>query len=225
MAQITINIGTVANDGTGDTLRGAFANTNNNFTELYSHNTNVSTNIVSVAVGSNAWTNVVSVAGNSYAIQIGAASNTWANNINTFAYGVNQNTVASFSKANDAYNLANAAFTYANTINDTSNNTVTFNHANAAFDKANSANVLAYNTGIGANLYTDVVGLAGNNYTNTSVNVAFNKANTAWEYANTVNTYVTLTGPFADDAEASNNGVSMMGLYYTAQGNVKIRLV
>ena len=35
MTQQTINIGTVANDGTGDPLRDAFDKTNDNFTELY----------------------------------------------------------------------------------------------------------------------------------------------------------------------------------------------
>jgi Bacteriophage T4 gp9/10-like protein. len=35
MAQQTINLGTVANDGTGDTLRDAGGKINDNFTELY----------------------------------------------------------------------------------------------------------------------------------------------------------------------------------------------
>lgn len=35
MAQQTINIGTAANDGTGDPLRDAFDKANDNFTELY----------------------------------------------------------------------------------------------------------------------------------------------------------------------------------------------
>lgn len=35
MAQQTINIGTIANDNTGDTLRGAGQKINDNFTELY----------------------------------------------------------------------------------------------------------------------------------------------------------------------------------------------
>lgn len=35
MAQQTINIGTVANDGTGDPLRTAFDKANDNFTEVY----------------------------------------------------------------------------------------------------------------------------------------------------------------------------------------------
>ncbi len=34
MAISTINIGTLANDGTGDDLREAFVKVNNNFTEL-----------------------------------------------------------------------------------------------------------------------------------------------------------------------------------------------
>jgi len=39
MAKQTINIGTVANDGTGDPLRTAFDKVNDNFTELYSDDT------------------------------------------------------------------------------------------------------------------------------------------------------------------------------------------
>ena len=39
MAQQTINIGSVANDGTGDPLRDAFGKINENFTELYSDDT------------------------------------------------------------------------------------------------------------------------------------------------------------------------------------------
>ena len=35
MAKQTINVGTTANDGTGDTLRDAFDKANDNFTELY----------------------------------------------------------------------------------------------------------------------------------------------------------------------------------------------
>ena len=35
MAQQTINVGNVANDGQGDPVRTAFEKTNSNFTELY----------------------------------------------------------------------------------------------------------------------------------------------------------------------------------------------
>lgn len=40
MAKQTINIGTAANDGTGDQLRSAFTKINSNFTELYEHDAN-----------------------------------------------------------------------------------------------------------------------------------------------------------------------------------------
>ena len=39
MAKQTINIGTTANDGTGDQLRAAFDKVNDNFTELYDDET------------------------------------------------------------------------------------------------------------------------------------------------------------------------------------------
>jgi len=35
MAKQTVNIGTVANDGTGDTIRASFIKVNENFTEVY----------------------------------------------------------------------------------------------------------------------------------------------------------------------------------------------
>lgn len=138
MAQITINIGTVANDGTGDTLRGAFANTNNNFTELYSHNTNVVSNLVSVAIGANAWSNSLSTAGrvfangtansaNAYADTVGAASNTYADTV-----GLAGN--------NYSIQVGAAANTWSNsTFYTIANGSSAFNHTNAAFNKANSA--------------------------------------------------------------------------------------
>ena len=48
MAKQTINIGTAPNDGTGDTLRGAFVKVNGNFDELYSNvvfDTNLAANL------------------------------------------------------------------------------------------------------------------------------------------------------------------------------------
>lgn len=50
MAQQTINIGTVANDGTGDPLRTAFDKINDNFTELYSDESTAEVN--SIVAGS-----------------------------------------------------------------------------------------------------------------------------------------------------------------------------
>jgi lysophospholipase L1-like esterase len=43
MAKQTINIGTTANDGTGDPIRAAFGKVNDNFTEIYTANTGTNT--------------------------------------------------------------------------------------------------------------------------------------------------------------------------------------
>ena len=53
MAQQTINIGTVVNDGTGDPIRTAFDKTNQNFTELYNtiSTSAITTNGVNVGIG------------------------------------------------------------------------------------------------------------------------------------------------------------------------------
>ena len=49
MAKQTINIGSTANDGTGDGLRDAFDKCNDNFTELYNR---VNTSVPSTNIGS-----------------------------------------------------------------------------------------------------------------------------------------------------------------------------
>ena len=104
-----------------------------------------------------------------------------------------------------AYDVANAAYNAANAIGGGVDVTAIYNQANSAydvanssFDKANSANVLAYNTGVGANAYTDVSTQAANNYAGVMANSAnayaasltpdlspaFNKANDAYTVAN-----------------------------------------
>ena len=52
MAKQTIQIGTVANDGTGDPLRTAFTKTNENFTELYTAVGTIPTNTNQLTNGS-----------------------------------------------------------------------------------------------------------------------------------------------------------------------------
>ena len=185
MAQITINVGTVANDGTGDTLRGAFSNTNSNFTELYSHNTNVVSNLVSVAVGTNAWSNSVGtagnnytdsvgVAGNNYTIQVGAASNTWSNTVGT------------------------AGNNYTNAVGVAGNN-----YTNAVGVAGNN---YTNAVGVAGNNYTDAVGAAGNSWVNSTFTTisngasAFGHANAAFDAANNSlqNTTIFLNGTYND---------------------------
>jgi hypothetical protein len=125
MSQLIINVGTVSNDGTGDTIRGAFVNVNTNFTEVYNHIANLTANVASIDVIQN--------------VVIGAA----------------------------------------------------FNTANAAFDYANTVNTLTYNVGTSANLYSVSVGVAGNSFTTTvgaSSNAYTNAVGTA------VNAYAQFVG-------------------------------
>ena len=51
MAQQTINIGTTANDGTGDPLRSAFDKINDNFTELYNDESTAEVNSIAAGDG------------------------------------------------------------------------------------------------------------------------------------------------------------------------------
>ena len=51
MSQEIINVGTSANDGTGDSLRNAFIKTNNNFTEVYSGKEDKSNKSTSTSLG------------------------------------------------------------------------------------------------------------------------------------------------------------------------------
>jgi hypothetical protein len=93
-----------------------------------------------------------------------------------------------------AFDVANAAFDYANNLAITSNTAQVvsimvsaYGTANAAFDKANAANLLAYNTGVGANNYAGVMANAANAYAASltpDLSPAFNKANAAFGAAN-----------------------------------------
>ena len=65
-AQQTINIGTTANDGTGDTLRGAFVKVNENFTDVYSQLLDPSGVINFYSTGS--ITNILAIGANAYYI-------------------------------------------------------------------------------------------------------------------------------------------------------------
>ena len=92
--------------------------------------------------------------------------------------------------ATSAWNTANAAFNRANTSNDVLFVVSAYDTANGAFDKANAANVLAYNTGIGANAYSDSSLVTGREYTNTST---LSSNNYAGLMANSVNSYTSAT--------------------------------
>ena len=132
---------------------------------------------------------------------------------------------------NTAFDVANAAFASANTVDISA----PYDVANAAFGKANSANVLAYNTGIGANAYAVVVGDSANNYAGAMANAAnayaasltpdlspaFNKANDAYTRANTASGYANQAGTIANSAFlGANNSYTFGNTVYAAVNSV-----
>lgn len=89
MAQQTINIGTVANDGTGDPLRTAFDKTNDNFNELYAGAGGVADDSVTYAKLADEFTTSAAV----------AASNVDFSTAQVFTKTLSADTTLTFSNA------------------------------------------------------------------------------------------------------------------------------
>lgn len=168
MAQNTVNTGTVANDGTGDTLRSAFIKINEDITELFSGVANNEANIASLvitvdtsdgellALSSMAFdtANQAYDFSNAQYTAMNAAF-TMANTVNSLFYGAVVNSAAAFAMANSTvvrtnaiytltnsgYTVANAAFNLANTLNPTALAIIA--NGTAAFEQANLAFQLA----------------------------------------------------------------------------------
>lgn len=166
MTREIINTGTLANDGTGDTLRVSFNKTNNNFSELYSSVHNVTSNLSNTIVANEIFHGGVDqksgfafdTANEAFAVantlqslaQTSASlANSAANTANLGADRANiaydtVNTFAvrinsSFEVANSGYDLTNVTFNFANTRGSIVNTTAAFNVANASQDKSNNA--------------------------------------------------------------------------------------
>jgi microcystin-dependent protein len=174
MAQNTVNTGTTANDGTGDTLRSAFIKINEDVTELFSDVANNEANIASLvitvdtadgellALSSMAFdtANQAYDFANAQYTAMNAAF-TMANTVNSLYYGAVVNSAAAFAMANStvvrtnaiytltnsSFNVANAAFNFANSLPLAAASAL----AGAAFDKANLSFQLAGQAYDGAN--------------------------------------------------------------------------
>ena len=174
MTQNTVNTGTVANDGTGDTLRSAFIKINEDITEIFSDVSNNAANIASLvitvdtadgellALSSIAFdtANAAYAFSNAQYTAMNAAF-TMANTVNSNFYGAVVNSAAAFAMANStvvrtnaiytltnsSFNVANAAFNFANSLPLAAASAL----AGAAFDKANLSFQLAGQAYDGAN--------------------------------------------------------------------------
>jgi hypothetical protein len=149
MSQKNINVGTVANDGTGDTIRGAFTNVNANFTEVYS---NVDYLFYTVPSAYDKANSVDVLAHN-----IGASGNNWA-----MRYA---NTIGDASNSRiDATNsdLASVALS-ANIYSVSYTNSAVLSANSYAGYMSNSVNVVVAVVAASANDYADLVGASVNN--------------------------------------------------------------
>lgn len=138
MAKQVINTGTAANDGTGDTLRGASIKINSNFTELYESaqsafsKANSGYELANSAYAyANASATLITQELTSNVQFIAAINSTQ----NTTITALTSLATSSFDKANNSGSFANASFTVANTVANTASNS--YERANSAFDKAN----------------------------------------------------------------------------------------
>lgn len=166
MPQQIINVGIVANDGTGDKLRAAFNKVNANFTELYnqeneandaydrangaSNQANTARNQANTAYGQ---ANAAYLTANSSSTQANIARST-ANAALIEANTAAAAALSAYNKATDAYNQANTANT--NAINAYGQANAAYAAANAAGGSANTANVtfqdnIVIGTGVGQN--------------------------------------------------------------------------
>jgi microcystin-dependent protein len=173
MTKQNINIGTNANDGTGDTLRTAFGKASNNFNELYNNVSNVTSNLA----------NLITV-------------------VDTTDGDLLFLTSSSFDTANAAYDYANlilasaqAATQVANTVN------AAFANAKAAYDFANGVNTtftsyynttntainLILNLGNIANTINAILAVVDSNASAgfDQANSSYERATIAWQQGNT----------------------------------------
>ena len=209
MAQKTINVGSVANDGTGDTIRGAFTNVNANFTEVYAGviQTGVAfsvanaafdeanviyTSVGSLAVGANAWANAVGTAGNAYAVSVGSSSNAFATSVSS--------------------SVGAAANSYSVSVGDAANS---------------YASILSANNAVGANAWANAVGIASNNWslstftTLSNTAVVFNTTNAAFSRSNTA--LQNTSGTFSGNLNISGTATALGG-FSDALGSVREKL-
>jgi hypothetical protein len=208
MSQKLINVGTVANDGTGDTIRGAFSNVNANFTEVYNNISNVTATISSIDSGQN---NTI-LAAYTTANAAYTETNTVNSILQTTATSVNAFSTSVGSSAN-AYAAAVgvSANAYAVTVG-TSSNLYT--------------SVLSANNAVGANAWANAVGVASNNWslstftTLSNTALIFNTTNASFSKANTA--FQNTTGTFSGNLNISGTATALGG-FSDAVGPVRER--
>lgn len=171
MSKQLINVGTAANDGTGDTLRTAAIKINSNFTEVYT-TSQLSYNQGNVAT---------QLAQNAFDY-----ANTIVSDIQIDPWARNQSNI-SFDTANLAFDTANSRFTIsdATILWDTTN--VIFDTVNVNFNFSQSSSDTANTALQQINIVTETSQLAFD-----QANTATSIGQSAYDYANTIPVSISL---------------------------------
>jgi hypothetical protein len=148
---------------------------------------NLSNGISTNTTAAFAKANGVATGANGYAVQVGAASNTWANSV----FSTQTNTATIYDTTNAAFTVANAAFGAANNVN----LGPPFNVANAAFGVANGAFNTANGLSNGTISHANIA-LTGtiNNNANASTQTLTDGTTISWNVAAGMVATVTLGG-------------------------------
>jgi microcystin-dependent protein len=267
MAQNTVNTGTTANDGTGDTLRAAFIKINDDITEIFfnvaNNTSNIANLVVSVDTADGELLALSSIAfdtanqaydfSNAQYTAMNAAF-TMANTVNSLFYGAVVNSAAAFAMANStvvrtnavytltnsSFNVANAAFNLANTLDPTASGArqvASFDRANLAFQLAGEAFDMA-NAGVSlalgaiANVESSY-GFANGVSVNTAAsyrvaNSGYNVTNVAYGATNTcyykTNSCYSVSNSAYNTANTKVNTINgIVTGVFTVEGNVKVQ--
>jgi hypothetical protein len=165
LAKQTVNIGTVANDGTGDPIREAFDKVNDNFNELYS-NAVIET---SVTVGNSTVNSAITVAGI-------VSGNTTDNVVaNTSEISINSDTAYS--------SLTKSSLIVSNTT--VVNSTTVFIGNSTVNSSISTSSVQLSNSTVNSTLTRDAISV-GNSTVNTSVNSTSVSTGTLYLTSNTL---------------------------------------
>jgi len=173
MTQQTINVGAVANDQSGDTLRVAFSKANANFTDLYTQLGTVNSSYVT--------SNSLSTTLNNYVTSTGLASSLAPYALISNLNGVQYTTLNIISVSfNSTYNLSTTTSTNILKVM-TSNLTATINMPASptdgqitSFSTINQSMTLAVGTG------TVIPSFAGATPVGTTFKYAYNSGDTTW---------------------------------------------
>lgn len=201
MAQKIINVGTVANDGTGDTIRGAFTNVNANFTEVYD---NISSMTVTLAGIDTTQNTTIQASYN-----VANAAFAFSNSVNTLAYNIGTSAnlfSASVGVAGNNYTNAVGAAgnAYAASVGTAGNN-----YTNSVGEAANNyASILVANNAVGANGWANTVAITTYAWANTKFDTVVNTA-LILNMANAA--YIRANNSLANTSNGFNGSVTLSG--------------